>query len=134
MAKKQKPADHGPEPEDESDFDQSLKGSAEGLGGGPGAGLDDEDEDLGVDEPTAEAIAPARAVTAEDPVKEGKLYACHMGKVSLITDDRKQGEQFDYDPGCVVEMRGKPSHVDDLRREDKVKLFGNPVIRIEATR
>lgn len=132
MARK-KAANNGPDEPDETEFDQSLKGSAEGLGGAPGEGLD-EDAELGVEEPTAEAIAPARAVTADDPVKEGKLFAAHMGKVSLMTTQRTETTRYDYDPGVVVELNGKESHVDDLRREDKVKLFGEPVIRIEAAR
>lgn len=131
------PEDKGPEAPDDSQFDQSAKGEAAGLGGAPGEGANEEAENKPLIGPLPEekaAVQPAPEVTADDPVQSGVLYACDLGRVSMMSANRTECEKAEHHPGCAVELNGKPATLDDLRREDRVQFFGLPVKKIVASR
>lgn len=76
------------------------------------------------------------SVKDEPRVLEGTLFACDPlnCKVSLITDGKAEGPQFDMTEGVECELNGVPTEPEDLKRGDKVVLTGDPVVKIVASR
>lgn len=85
------------------------------------------------------AMSEAKTRKADSNGKTGEvtgtLYSADENTITLMTDDKQAGRSFEVTgAGCEVWMIDVETTLDDLKRGDRVKLYGNPVTKVEAVR